>query len=206
MFAWDVVNEAVNPDGKAHDGIMYRDTSLWFRRLGPTVYDSAFWWAHRADSTAALFYNDHSIERSPAWGTSIYHFVAGLKRRQVPITGVGLQFHLRISSVLDTIRIREDVERLAALDLDIHITELDVLIGHSPASADELTRQAHLYRTVLRLCLAVPKCTAFSMWGFTDRRQSRSGVTWEDDPLIFDREYRRKPAYIGLWAELNTGR
>jgi len=206
MLAWSVVNEAVNPDGGAHVGIMYRDTSFWFRRLGPTVYDSAFWWARRADSTAALFYNDHSIERSRAWGIAIYDFVAGLKRRQVPITGVGLQFHLRINTVLDTVRIRADMERLAALDLNIHITELDVLIGHSPATADELMRQGRLYRTVLSLCLAVSRCTAFSVWGFTDRRQSRASVTWEDDPLIFDREYRRKPAYRALWAELSNGR
>jgi len=205
-LAWDVVNEAVNPDGKGDDGIIYRDTSFWFRRLGPLVYDSAFWWAHLADSTAALFYNDHSLERSGAWGMAIYDFVAGLKRRQVPITGVGLQFHVTINTRLDTLRIRADMERLAALDLDLHITELDVLIGHSPATADELTRQARVYQTVLGLCLAVSRCTAFSIWGFTDRRQSRAGVTWKDDPLIFDREYRRKPAYLALWAELRKSK
>jgi endo-1,4-beta-xylanase len=200
--AWDVVNEAVKPGDPMVSGLQYRSRDLWLTRLGPAIFDSAFFWARRADPDAKLFYNDHSIEESPQWGETIYRLVAGMKKRGVPIDGVGLQFHLRAGQRLDTARIRSDMDRIAALGLDIHITELDVLTGRSPATPQELRAQADTYRAVLRICLSVRRCTAVVFWGFTDRYQNRSTVTWADDPLILDRNYQPKPAYSALMEDL----
>ena len=47
--------------------------------------------------------------------------------------------------------------RLAALGLQVHVTELDV---KCPSGCD-LAQQADVYRQLLRVCLAQPACTNF---------------------------------------------
>jgi endo-1,4-beta-xylanase len=201
-IAWDVVNEAVRPTlGGSAD--IYRDTTLWHRMFGPAVYDSAFWWAHRSDPDANLFYNDYGIETSAQRADDIIRFANGLLARGVPIHGIGLQFHLSIRAGLDTSRIRRDIGRLAALGLEVHITELDVLIGHDNPTPEELARQAEHYRTVTHLCVTTPGCTALVVWGFTDRHRARRSVTWRDEPLLFDRNYLPKASYFAVLSELS---
>ena len=66
-----------------------------------------------------------------------------------------------------------------------------------------LAAQAQLYREMLSACLAAMKCTAFVMWGFTDRYSWIPQFTGHPDaPLIFDKSYRPKPAYEGLVSVL----
>lgn len=76
---------------------------------------------------------------------------------------------------------------VAERGLDIHITELDVALTDSTDEAD----QAVVYRRVVELCLAQPRCTVLQTWGFTDRYSFRA----PNDPLPLDRAYQPKPAY-----------
>ena len=55
IYAWDVVNEAVNQDGTLRN-------TFWMRQLGPEHIAMAFQWAHEADPDAKLFYNDNGGE------------------------------------------------------------------------------------------------------------------------------------------------
>lgn len=192
-LAWDVVNEAILAG--TEQGVLYRDTSLWLSRFGPSVIDSAFHWARRADPDALLFYNDFGIHVSPAKAEAIYRFVRDLVERQVPIDGVGVQFHLRASDNIDVDRVRFELARLAELGLHIHVTELNVTLGTSDPTAQEYAQQAAVYRTAVELCLVEPMCSAIVFWGVTDRYRSRISVSPTDSPMLFDRDYRPKPAY-----------
>ena len=54
VYAWDVVNEAFEPDGSLRKTIWSRD--------GTGYIEQALRWAHAADPKALLFYNDFNAE------------------------------------------------------------------------------------------------------------------------------------------------
>jgi endo-1,4-beta-xylanase len=194
---WDVVNEAIADDGS------YRD-SVWHRTIGRGYIDIAFRAAREADPNALLFYNDYGIERSSQHAEATYGLLRDLVRRQVPVDGVGLQMHLDIGHLDHTRELAPRLARLADLGLRLHVTELDVRMKlDGRPTAEQLTIQANVYRRVLRACLDTPRCEALVLWGFIDRH------SWiphfyegEGAALIFDEEYRKKPSYHAMVAEL----
>ncbi len=187
ILAWDVVNEAVDDSGALRD-------SLWMRVIGPDYIEMAFRWAHEADPQALLFYNDYGGEGLGKKSDAIYGLVQDLLKRGVPINGVGLQMHVTLAKVPKPDEMKANIDRLAALGLQIHVTELDVDIRDGTGNtAQRLAAQASVYRDVATTCLGSPACKALVMWGFTDR------YTWIGNmPLPFDKSYRPKPAYMAL--------
>lgn len=119
MYAWDVVNEAVSDSGSD----LLR-ASKWLDIAGEDFIAKAFEYAHAADPNALLFYNDYN-ESDPVKREKIYQLVKGLKEKDVPIHGVGLQAHWsNYHPQLD--EIRQAIERYASLGVTLHITEMDV--------------------------------------------------------------------------------
>jgi endo-1,4-beta-xylanase len=57
VYAWDVVNEAIDDDNTK----TYRETQ-WYKICGEEYIAKAFQWAHEADPDALLFYNDYNTE------------------------------------------------------------------------------------------------------------------------------------------------
>ena len=190
---WDVVNEAINNDGTLRD-------SIWSRGIGPDYLDLAFRWAHEANPQARLFYNDYGGEGLGQKSDEIYNLVSGMIKRGVPINGVGLQMHVSVDGYPPPQDVLANMKRLAALGLEVQITEMDVKIQDDPRLVQvRLAAEAQIYRDMLSACLAVEQCTAFVMWGFTDRHSWIPGATGHPDaPLIFDAAYRPKPAFFAL--------
>jgi endo-1,4-beta-xylanase len=190
IYAWDVVNEAI-------DGDTLRDT-VWSRVIGPEYIDLAFRWAHEADPDALLFYNDYGGEGINRKSDAIYDLVAGMIERGVPVHGVGLQMHLISGLAPLPGRAAENMERLGALGLQVHVTELDVRIRGVPAQRD-LATQARTYQQVAETCLAARNCTALVTWGLTDRYSwVPSRFTGWGSALLLDETYEPKPAYLAL--------
>ena len=196
---WDVVNEAVNDNGTLRD-------TIWLRGIGPDYIDWAFRWAHEANPQARLFYNDYGGEGSGRKSDAIYNLVKGLLQRGVPISGIGLQMHVGIDSYPDPQDVLANMRRLNALGLEVQITEMDVRIqGDQRPVPTRLAIQAKIYRAMLSVCLSVAGCTAFVMWGFTDLHSWIPSATGHPDaPLIFDQDYRPKPAYFALMDDLDS--
>lgn len=192
---WDVVNEAVDDNGQLQD-------TFWLRALGPSYLDLAFTWAHEANPQAKLFYNDYSDEGMGGKSTAIYNMVKGMLQRHVPISGIGMEMHVSLAYSPPSADVIANMQRLGALGLEVQITEMDVTMGTDarPMSA-RLAAQARVYATMLSACLSVHACTAFVMWGFTDRYTWITQATGRPDaPLIFDEDYHSKPAYDALTA------
>jgi endo-1,4-beta-xylanase len=188
---WDVLNEAIADDGSLRD-------TIWLRGIGPEYIDMAFRWAHEADPDALLFYNDHGGEGLGQKADAIYTLVQDLLQRGVPIHGLGLQTHVGLDSSPQPQDVAANMDRLSALGLEIHITEMDVRI-EDPATEEKLVEQARVYRDMLEVCLFTQNCTAFVLWGFTDRYSwIPSCCKGWDAALIFDKSYRPKPAYNSL--------
>lgn len=192
ILAWDVVNEAIDDQtGK------FRTDSFWYQKLGSDYIRLAFEFAREADPNAKLYYNDYSAEKMNAKADGVYALLRELKKQGVPVDGIGWQMH-----EIDGFRIeaqhRENAKRLAALGLELSITEMDVRLK-LPANAEDLRRQADAYRDVAEFCLAEPSCKALLIWGFTDKYSWVSGeFPNTGDALIFDKSYRLKPAFTAL--------
>ncbi len=211
--SWDVVNEALrddngalrNMDGKPGDGA----GSVWRQHLGPDYIARAFQYAHEADPNALLFYNDYGQE----WGglklDSMIALVTGLKKRGIPISGIGMQMHIDINA--DTAGISAALKRLAATGLLVHVSELDIAVnpGNNPnivfTSALQL-QQAALYQFVAESYRAnVPAAQRYGIttWEFSDADSwIPSFYGRKDWPLPFDAAYKKKPAYYGLMKGL----
>ena len=187
--AWCVVNEAASGTTPATF-----TPSFWYDNLGASFVDDAFAWAHNADPDAVLYYNDWGAEGMGPKSDFVYDLVKGLKSRNIPIHGVGLQCHFTLADYPGKAAIQQNIDRLVALGLEIYITELDVKIEGGVTDA-KLQEQAKIYREVMELCLGNAACKAFTLWGFNDAQ------SWLDEacaPTIVTRDYSLKPSYLEL--------
>jgi endo-1,4-beta-xylanase len=210
VFAWDVVNEALEEHGKVKDSLWYNQPGIGLAGKGTAYIEQAFRWAREADAKALLFYNENGGEGSGQKSDAIYAMVKDFKQRGVPIDGVGLQMHIEKLD-FDETEVAANIARLTALGLQVHITELDVslpLDSAGQARKEDLARQAEIYRGVVRTCFASAGCTAIQTWGFTDKYSwigSHSHGT-RGAALPFDRTYKPKPAYNAMLSALGGPR
>lgn len=208
---WDVVNEAIDPAGDG-DGLR---RNQFLRAFGPDYIDWAFWTASEMAPGARLYLNEYGLEYgSPEEGRrrlTLLRLVERLKKRGVPLHGVGLQAHLDLRKG----RVYADgvyglLRDLSAFDLRVAVTELDVrehdrkmtLKARDAAVADEVRRY-------LDIVLDFRAVRSVSTWGLSDRD---SWLTYKDDGrsdnrgLPYDREWRRKPMRTAIEAALRNGR
>jgi endo-1,4-beta-xylanase len=190
---WDVVNEPFEDDGT-------RRQSVFERELGPGWVEDAFRTARVADGEAKLYLNEIGAEKPGPKSDALFALARDLRERGVPIDGVGFQAHLSRGGIPDGFR--ANLERFAALGLDVAITEADVALT-VPASAAARRSQARAYRGAVRACLAVPRCRSITFWGFTDRHswipatQPGKGAA-----TLLDAKLRPKPAYRAVLKAL----
>lgn len=209
VFAWDVVNEALDENGRFKDSMWYNMPGIGLAGKNSAYVEQAFRWAHEADPKALLFYNDNGAEAFGRKSDAVYAMLKDFKQRGVPIDGVGMQMHITGTDV-DTAPIEANIARLGALGLQIHITELDVSLPVDAvtnlATHDDLERQADVYRRIVHTCLQNHACSAIQTWGFTDKYSwigSHSHGT-HGAALPFDRTYKPKPAYDAILHELSA--
>jgi endo-1,4-beta-xylanase len=210
VFAWDVVNEALDETGQAKDSIWYNQPGIGRAGKQTAYVEQAFRWAREADPQAVLFYNEAEGEGLNRKSDAIYAMMKDFKQRGVPIDGIGLQLHIS-RLAFDPAAVTANIARLTALGLQVHITELDVAlpVGSSgQAQSDDLQKQADVYRQVVHACLENRGCTALQTWGFADKYSwigSHSHGA-EGAALLFDRAYKPKPAYDAMLDEISRPR
>jgi len=189
---WDVVNEPLSNDGTLAP-------TVWQRFIGPDHIELALRAARAADPKAKLFINEYGVEGPGRKLEGLVRLVSALKARGVPLDGVGLQTHTHILGFHDEATLASTMRRLAAMGLQVQVTEIDVgtsLLGATGVGAlDRLTRQADAFGAAARACNAVPACSRFTTWGITDR------LSWlgaGESALLFDSKLRAKPAYAAV--------
>jgi endo-1,4-beta-xylanase len=199
IYAWDVVNEAIDDSSKQRQ-------TFWSNALGEDYIRQVFLWAHEADPEAKLFYNDYGGEALGPKSDAIYGLLRNLKARDVPIDGIGLQSHFQSEQPPNMEDVATNMRRLAALGLEIHVTEFDVRMA-LPSSEQKLLTQAKVYRDYLSACVSVSRCKAFLTWGFTDKYSWIPGrFPGMGAALPLDESYQAKPAYRALLDVLNPAR
>lgn len=207
IHEWDVVNEAIT-DGnpKVWRGTNGDNTSVWGRIIGPDFIDSAFVWAHAADPSAELYYNDYAIEWGTGSGTKAGFLLDACRRwiqNGIPIHGVGTQTHIAIDHTGTPANTRTLARALQSMGLKLQITEIDIgfTVNQQPTVA-QLATQGRLYAQFMDIFLQEPNMNSFVIWGFTDRYSWLPQSQNKYYGLILDESLNRKPAYDSLMASL----
>ncbi len=205
VWAWDVVNEAFNDDGNSttpstlRSTLWYDNPGIGFAGQGTAYIEQTLNWAHTADPTAKLIYNDYNDETVGPKSDAIYLMAQDFTNRGVPLDGIGFQFHvdLNFDNPNALASVASNFQRFAALGLEIHITELDIRL--SDGSTASLAAQAKLYGELAAICVQQPKCTVFQTWGLSDKYSwipgFFPGMGWA---LLWDANYQKKPAYTSV--------
>lgn len=205
VYAWDVVNEPFNQDGSMHASVWYNKPGIGYAGKGTKEIEQALGWAHEADPAAKLFVNEYGTEEINPKSNALYAMAQDFVKRGVPLSGVGFQLHLStdFDSAGKIDSFRKNLSRFAALGLEIQFTEVDVRLHGNDRNS--LAEQAQVYGDLMGACLQQPACTAFQMWGFTDKQswvpEFFPGYGWA---LPFDKNYRKKPAYNALLERLSA--
>jgi len=202
---WDVVNEALAPDGSLAQNIFYR-------KLGPEYIEDCFRWAHQADPDAILLYNDNKVEgmngpnKDKADG--FYRLLASLVQNGVPVHGCGIQAHFNAAGIgrsrPPTPRmVKNQIHRLGKLGLTVNISEMDVRVSQLAPNLRQIA-QRQIYHDIIAAALTEPAFDGVWLWGFTDRHTWVTHFYYDDEPLIYDEDYGRKEAYYGLRDALSS--
>ena len=200
IASWDVVNEPLPEDpGPPSDR---RDT-VWHRHLGESYVALALRLAAAADPHAELVINEydleHSGERFDRKRAAMLDLVAKVRGAGAPLHAIGLQAHLRGERTIDRVALRKLILELRQMELQILVTELDVIDWALPfdiETRDRLVadRAEEFLETVFEACTPGAVLT----WGLSDRHawipahfKRRDGAPNRLLPL--DDDYRPKP-------------
>ncbi|SFV27432.1 endo-1,4-beta-xylanase [Thermoflavifilum thermophilum] len=209
--AWDVVNEAIDDstgqlrvDGPHRPGYFY-----WGKYLGPHYVERVFQYAHEANPRAELFYNDYDLESNPKKLQGVLELIHTLRMHHIPITGIGTQMHISIST--PDSGVDRMFQALAATGLQVRISELDIRVNphHDPHAVltPELERlQAHKAADVIRSYFRnIPPAQRhdITFWNVGDRDSWIVRALHETDwPTMFDTAYHPKPMFDSVYQVL----
>jgi len=211
------VNEVITDDDAASDP--YRRSNWWEASGGNADYiDWAFNAARAADPDCLLFINDYNTRFEGKQGRYI-EVIRDLVDRDIPIDGVGHQFHLNVDTPANIVLAALDAVDDEFMGLVQHVTELDISLYPDPGScfADQtgcepdygvnvpdaiFTRQAQLYRDLFEGFILRASLTSVSTWGVSDEQSWLNNVPISryNAPLLWDRE---REAKSGLQAILD---
>ncbi len=209
VYAWDVVNEAISDNGNE-----YLRNSIWYQVCGEEYIYKAFQWAHEADPSALLFYNDYN-EINPVKREKIIRLLTSLKEKGSPVNGVGLQGHWAIGEPTAD-QLEQTLKEFSSLGLTLQVTELDISVypkEHSarerkPEDADTSFSPMREQQQTGEYSMCFEKfrkyrqyISAITFWNISDRRSWLDNFPVrgrKDYPLLFDRNLQPKKAYTAV--------
>jgi endo-1,4-beta-xylanase len=212
--SWDVINEPADPRWPSGgEGLC---TTPWRRALGADFVPVALREARAADPTAQLLINDDDLEYDlpeQEIKRNIYlRLIETWLRHGVPLTGFGLEAHIKPWQPIADHAYRRFLRELAGFGLHIYVTEFDVCDRSLPAEIGARdVAVAAVTKHYLDLVLDEPAVRTVITWGLSD------ATTWMlRDPaarradrlpprsLPYDASLRPKPMRTALAACLRT--
>lgn len=184
---WDVVNEAIHEpemiraiDGEDIDPVEAPVLADWYERA-----------REAAPEGTSLAVNDYNVLAGPYESTrdDYERQIAFLDDRDLVDT-VGLQCHFSRGETLDPDAVMATLDRYAAYDVDLAITEFDMA---DPNWSE--AEKAEFFRAFLKTVYSHEAVEAFLMWGFRDDRH------WQNDAPLFAADGDPKPSY-DVYTEL----
>ncbi|MBQ6661293.1 MAG: endo-1,4-beta-xylanase [Lachnospiraceae bacterium] len=226
IYAWDVVNEAIELADKTETGLR---NSYWYQVIG----DDFIYWAFRFAKAAVM---KHSVKYAGVYGidaadeaalarirpTLVYNdynewqpdkkaaIIAALKREghghgsilgEGLIDGIGMQGHISDNNDID--EYIDALNEYASLVREVQITELDVKCTCTNQNREYY--QAVFYKEFFERLIAAKKAganlTSVTVWGLTDDNSWIRGA----DPLLFRKDLSAKKSHEALVYAVTGG-
>ncbi len=207
VYAYDVVNEAINDNGlKLRTGPQSLYGAI-FPEDDNTYITEAFKYAREAQqktsSGAKLYYNDYVGLASPGQMKAVVNYLADAKAAGT-IDGLGMQAHQTNLGVTDGDNIKNAINLFTQNGYEVQITELDFANkDNSEAGNATLATAYSKFMSIIlqRIDQDNAAITNFTMWNITDldtwlNTFYNNGSTYY--PSVFDENYMPKPAYYAL--------
>jgi endo-1,4-beta-xylanase len=209
VYAWDVVNEPLDPSQP--DCLLH---GPFYNVLGKSYLDLALQAARQyAPPGTRLFINDYSTA-DPNRLACLVQVVGDLRSRGIPIDGVGHEMHNAINypSTAAMVNAINTVYN-AFPDIEQQVTELDMSVYNAGDRTSDygpnvppavLAEQGWLFASYFDAFRELKgKLSAVTFWGMADDDTwlDSSPVTRTDYPLPFDHSLQAKPAYWGVVDE-----
>lgn len=217
IYAWDVVNEAVEPGTNSDD----LRNSYWYQTMGNDFMYYAFKYAREAEQKYSteyaslydvdvndeaalkaiqpkLFYNDYNEFQPAKRDAIIKNLTQKINGHSIVedgyIDGVGMQAHIQDTTDIDTF-----IEALNAYSDavgEVHITELDVAQTATGVNAEYY--QGAFYNKFFKALVAAKEnganLSCVTIWGLTDDNSWKK----ESSPLLFRSDLSKKLAFDGM--------
>ncbi len=217
---WDVINEPIMDGSNAWRGIdnvfngedtapvenegltlnWASDHWYWGYYIGKEYAVKAFEYARQyCGADAKLFVNDYGLEGSPGKLAALIDFVKYIEDNStsgVKVDGIGTQMH--VTAGIEKEKVDAMFKTMAATGKLVRVTELDVQVGTTSPTADQLLSQAETYRMIVESYKEnVPEAqqSGITIWTLSDNAAEHEFWLEGDAPNLFDADYGRKLAY-----------
>ncbi|MEA1997504.1 MAG: endo-1,4-beta-xylanase, partial [Gemmatimonadota bacterium] len=192
---WDVVNEPLHggtwnsPEGAKGPGRI--------EEIADYV-EPAFRWAYMANPEAQIILNEFHQITDKTIRERFFELVQELKKRGVPVSGLGIQAHMPGEEWYSPEDLWETFDYFSQLGYPLHITEFipqsagRKITGGWRKGVWTLDAQAEFAEQFYRLCFGHPSIASITWWGLTDR------YIWLPGGGLTTEEYTPKPAYETL--------
>jgi len=204
FYAWEVVNEPVAP---SHNG-------CWAKLMGgeDKLIAKASQYVYEANPNVAIIVNEAfgwtGVDKAEA--DEVFELIRKARALGGHIDAVGTEMHLR-AHMMHPNYVQEFqyfLDQARKNNLKVEVTEIDVYQGPEGSFQDPYENQKTIFYNIAHACLKDPVCTNFTVWGMTD------DITWlrgaqglsDANPVLFDGQYKKKPAYYGVLKALKEGR
>jgi len=201
---WDVVNEPVNTipwedalkDKTSNDGIRYDVGKYKTGQIAPWV-EQSYKWAYDANPDGHFILNEYFTLAIPEIRDRFYELLKELKRRNTPISGIGIQAHEPREMWFSPVEMYKTFELYSEFNLPIHITEFipqslgKDITGWRNGKWTEET-QAEFAEQFYTLAFGHPSVASITWWGLSDRD------IWLEGGGLLDKEYNPKQVYYRL--------
>jgi GH35 family endo-1,4-beta-xylanase len=176
------------------------DHFYWGYYIGKDYGVKAFEYARKyAPQGSHLFVNEYGLESSPNKLAALLEFVDYIDQNGQYVDGIGTQMH--VSTSITRAEVDAMFQKLAATGKLVRVTELDVQVGTTTPSTNELAEQADTYQMIIESYKEnVPSAqqSGITIWSLTDNSREHEYWLPDDSPNIFDANYGRKHAYKGV--------
>ena len=217
IYAWDVVNEAIEVGTNEYD----LRNSYYYQTIGPDFIYYAFKYTRDAVNTYSkayasiygvdandqdqlatiqpkLFYNDYNEYVASKRDAIIHALTAEINGHSIVgeglIDGIGMQAHVQDTTSVETF--------MTALNLfdavvdEVQITELDVTTTGTDANAEyyQAVFYNDLFKALIEAVNGGANLTSVTIWGLTDDNSWRK----DECPLLFNGDLSQKLAFNGV--------
>lgn len=174
----------------------------WGYYLGMDYATRAFEIAREhAPAGMKLYVNEYGLETNPTKLTKLIDFVNYIDQNSTTqVDGIATQMHVQANGIT-----REQVDQmfqtLAATGKLVRVSELDVALGTSSPTQEDLQLQSDVYQMIIESYkenVPAEQRGGFVVWTLSDAADEHEYWLKGDKPNLFDENYGRKIAYKGL--------